>query len=106
MLASLLLVFVFPLSTDEAPDITPARTHPVDALQGPVGANDGPIVVPIEYRVRPLNFGAFVAAMEDLGRIRRRNGEPRWTLHPAVYDPRRWVGRFQDRKSVVEGKSV
>src|SRR3546814_8432462 len=74
MLASLLLVFVFPLSNDEAPDITPARTHPVDDLQGPVGANDGPIVVTIEYRVRPMNFGAFVAAMEDLGRIRRRNG--------------------------------
>src|SRR3546814_17478938 len=71
MLASLLLVFVFPLSNDEAPDITPARTHPVDDLQGPVGANDGPIVVTIEYRVRPMNFGAFVAAMEDLGRIRR-----------------------------------
>src|SRR3546814_5965067 len=52
MLASLLLVFVFPLSNDEAPDITPARTHPVDDLQGPVGANDGPIVVTIEYRVR------------------------------------------------------
>src|SRR3546814_14436897 len=59
MLASLLLVFVFPLSNDEAPDITPARTHPVDDLQGPVGANDGPIVVTIEYRVRPMNFGAF-----------------------------------------------
>src|SRR3546814_19603512 len=71
MLASLLLVFVFPLSNDEAPDITPARTHPVDDLQGPVGANDGPILVTIEYRVRPMNFGAFVAAMEGFGRLRQ-----------------------------------
>src|SRR3546814_20375292 len=86
MLARLLLVFVFPLSNDEAPDSTPARTHPVDDLQGPVGANDGPIVVTIEYRVRPMNFGAFVAAMEDLGRIRRRNGAHRWTLHQDVDD--------------------
>src|SRR3546814_9472246 len=91
---------------DEAPDITPARTQPVDDLQGPVGANDGPIVVTIEYRVRPMNFGAFVAAMEDLGRIRRRNGAHRWTLHQDVDDPGRWVERFhsltwidQDRKS-------
>src|SRR3546814_17612383 len=94
MLARLLLVFVFPLSNDEAPDSTPARTHPVDDLQGPVGANDGPIVVTIEYRVRPMNFGAFVAAMEDLGRIRRRNGAHRWTLHQDVDDPGRWVERF------------
>src|SRR3546814_14869472 len=55
-------------------------------FRSPVGANDGPIVVTIEYRVRPMNFGAFVAAMEDLGRIRRRNGAHRWTLHQDVDD--------------------
>src|SRR3546814_17861890 len=52
MLASLLLVFVFPLSNDEAPDITPARTHPVEDLKGPVGATDGRIAAKIESPVR------------------------------------------------------
>lgn len=94
MLASLMLAFVFPLTTDEAPDLTPARSQPIDDLQGPVGANDGPIVVTIEYRVRPANFRAFVVAMEDLGRIRRRNGAHRWTLHQDMDDPTRWVERF------------
>lgn len=94
MLASLLLAFIFPLTNDDAPDLTPARTRPVDELQGPVGANDGPIVITIEYRVRPVNFGAFVAAMEDLGRIRRRNGAHRWTLHQNMDDPTRWIERF------------
>src|SRR3546814_17476650 len=32
--------------------------------------------------------------MEDLGRIRRRNGAHRWTLHQDVDDPGRWVERF------------
>lgn len=94
MLASMLLVFAFPLSNDDSPDLTPARTHPLDNLHGPVGANDGPIVVTIDYHVLPENFSAFVAAMEELGRIRRRNGAHRWTLHQDVGEPTRWVERF------------
>jgi quinol monooxygenase YgiN len=94
MLASLLLVFLFPLSSDSAPDLTPARLHPLDNLHGPVAANDGPVVVTIDYQVRPHNFDAFVAAMEELGRIRRRNGAHRWTLHQDVDEPTRWVERF------------
>lgn len=94
MLATLLLAFVFPLSSEAAPDLTPTRSGPLDNLEGPVGANDGPIVVTIDYRVRPENFRAFVDAMEDLGRIRRRNGAHRWTLHQDVDDPTRWVERF------------
>ena len=94
MLASLLLAPLFPLSREEMPDLTPTRTHPIDGLEGPVGPNDGPIVVTIEYRVAPANHAAFVDAMDDLGRIRRRNGAHRWTLHQDVDDPTRWVERF------------
>src|SRR3546814_14904859 len=68
MLASLLLVFVFPLSNDEAPDITPARIHPVDELQGRVGASAGPIVLTIEYTVRPIQSGGFVGAVRTQDR--------------------------------------
>src|SRR3546814_19970105 len=32
--------------------------------------------------------------LEDLGRIRRRNGAHRWTLQQDVDDPGRWVERF------------
>lgn len=94
MLATLLLAFFFPLTADAAPDLTPARARPIDGLQGPVGANDGPIVVTIDYQVQPANFQAFAAAMVDLGRIRRRNGAHRWTLHQDVDNPIRWVERF------------
>ncbi len=94
MLTTLGLTFFFRLAANDAPDLTPARTRPFDDLQGPVGPNDGPIVVTIDYRVKPVNFRAFVAAMEDLGRIRRRNGAHRWTLHQDVDDPTRWVERF------------
>lgn len=94
MLSTILLALFFPLSKEDAPDLTPARTRPIDDLHGPVGPNDGPIVVTVEYRVKPENFSAFVDAMEDLGRIRRRNGAQRWTLSQDVNDPTRWVERF------------
>lgn len=94
MLSTLLLALFFPLTKEETPDLTPARPGPIDHLHGPVGPNDGPIVVTVEYQVKPENFAAFVDAMDDLGRIRRRNGAQRWTLSQDVNDPTRWVERF------------
>lgn len=94
MLTTLLLALVLPLTDEEQLDLTPTRTRPIDDLEGPVGPNDGPIVVTILYQVAPENFRAFVAAMDDLGRIRRRNGAHRWTLHQDVDEPTRWVERF------------
>jgi MFS family permease len=94
MLLTLLLAFFFPLRGGEALDLTPTRSRPIDDLHGPVGPKDGPIVVTVEYRVHPENFHDFVEAMEDLGRIRRRNGAHRWTLHQDVDDPTRWMERF------------
>jgi MFS family permease len=94
MLATLLLALVFPLTGEETLDLTPTRARPIDDLEGPVGPNDGPIGITIEYRVAPENFRAFVTAMDDLGRIRRRNGAHRWTLHQDVDEPTRWVERF------------
>jgi MFS family permease len=94
MVATLLLAFPFPLRTEEVPDLTPTRTGPIDDLHGPVAPHDGPIVVTVDYRVKPECFHAFLAAMEDVGRMRRRNGAHRWTLHQDVDDPTHWIERF------------
>lgn len=94
MLASLLLAPLFPLTGDEPMDLSPARSTRPDELEGPVKPGDGPIVVTVEYRVRPENFRAFVEAAEALGRIRRRDGAHRWTLHQDVDEPTLWLERF------------
>ena len=94
MILSLLLAIPFPLRAEEPPDLTPTRLRPIDELDGPVAPGDGPIVVTVEYRVKAENAVLFLAAMEDLGRIRRRNGAHRWTLHQDIDDPTRWVERF------------
>lgn len=94
MLATLILDRRFALSREQDPDLSPARTEPFDPLQGPIAPTDGPIAIMIDYRVRPEDFRAFAVAMEDLGRIRRRDGARRWSLQQDMDDPERWVERF------------
>ena len=52
--------------------------------------DDGPVLITVEYEVDPADADRFVAAMEELGRIRRRDGAYRWGLwadleRPGVY---------------------
>ncbi|WP_156679267.1 MFS transporter [Sphingomonas profundi] len=94
MLVTLILAPFLPISADADADLTPTREHPIDDLEGSVRPDDGPIVMMIEYRVRPERFRAFVEAMEAVGRIRRRDGALRWALQQDLTDPTRWVERF------------
>ena len=94
MLASLLLGFRFYMRIEEQPDLSPVRLRPIDDLSGPIGHSEGPIVVTIEYRVPEGNRAAFAAAMDEIGRIRRRDGAHRWSLLQDANDPGRWLERF------------
>lgn len=55
----------------------------------------GPIVVTIEYRVLPQNAAEFAALVNELGRIRRRDGARRWSVCQDIDEPERWVERFE-----------
>lgn len=94
MLASIGLALPFPIRAEDVPDLTPARMTPIDELQGPVDPNDGPIVITVAYRVRPENFAAFLETMNEVGRMRRRNGAFGWTILQSVDDPTQWIERF------------
>lgn len=94
MIATLLLDYRFRLPNIGNSDLSPARRRPIDDLAGPVAPTEGPIVVTVEYRVPEANRPAFVAAMEELGRIRRRDGARRWSLLQDVDDLERWLERF------------
>jgi quinol monooxygenase YgiN len=53
-----------------------------------------PVLVTIEYRVAPENHEAFRAAMQRLGRSRRRTGAERWSLYQDAADPDRFVENY------------
>ena len=90
MLGSLALHWRMPLTAGEAPDLKPAeRQEPLPTIQA--AAEEGPVMVQIEYEVGPANAPAFVAAMDEVGHLRRRNGAVRWRLFQDVANGARWT---------------
>jgi len=58
-------------------------------------AASGPIVVTIEYRVPPPNAVEFVAVINEVGRLRRRDGARSWSISQDIDEPDLWVERFE-----------
>jgi MFS family permease len=55
----------------------------------------GPIVVTIEYRVPIGHATDFVAVINEVGRIRRRDGARGWSISQDIDDLEHWVERFE-----------
>jgi MFS family permease len=69
------------------------------ARPGPVVVNEpeaeqGPVLVTVEYRVDPARAAEFTLAMLDLGRFRRRDGAVDWGLFEDVAEPGRYLETF------------
>jgi len=54
----------------------------------------GPVVIEIEYVIDEVDIPAFLAAMAERRRIRRRDGARHWTLARDLGDPRLWIERY------------
>jgi len=54
------------------------------------------VLVTIEYRIRSDKRTEFVAAMQDVRRMRRRNGAYFWQLVHDSEDPTRFIECFMD----------
>jgi MFS family permease len=79
----------------EAPDLSPSMHWPaplvaVDDLE----AEQGPVMVEVEYRIDPARRKEFSAALEEMGRIRRRDGAIFWRHFVDTGDPARHVEAF------------
>ncbi|MBJ6122265.1 MFS transporter [Sphingomonas mollis] len=60
----------------------------------PVESRSGPIVVTIEYRIATGDIVGFLSAMNERGRIRRRDGARHWTLLRDLGEPDLWIERY------------
>ncbi|MFJ5368572.1 MFS transporter [Bosea sp. CER48] len=54
----------------------------------------GPVIVTIEYIVKPEDVVAFLNVMAERRRIRRRDGARHWTLLRDLTDPTLWIERY------------
>jgi MFS family permease len=91
-LASVAARLRFPLLSN-APDFSVAAwPKPQLVCDPPVEA--GPVLVTVTYRVAPNNVTAFITALRDLSRIRRREGAYDWLLYRDPSEPDRYVEAY------------
>lgn len=67
---------------------------PEPQTHGEIEPDRGPVLITVEYRIAPENSRAFTAAMQELRRIRRRDGAISWGLFHDAADPQRFVESF------------
>ena len=89
------LTWRFKLGQHEVLDFRPSMDWPLPVLAEPPEP-DVPVMVTIRYRIQPDKRTAFVAAMQGVREMRRRNGAYFWQLFHDSEDPTRFVEVFMD----------
>ena len=81
-------------------DFTPSMEWAAPVIVGAPEPDSGPVMVTIEYRVQATKRAEFVAAMQAVREMRRRNGAYYWELFHDSADPIRFVECFMDESWV------
>jgi MFS family permease len=90
------LTWRYKLGHHEVHDFTPSSAWPAPLLAEIPAPDSGPVMVTIEYHVQPTKRAEFVAAMQALREMRRRNGAYFWELFHDSADPSNFVECFMD----------
>jgi MFS family permease len=77
-----------------APDFSPSLHWPKPALVCEPAAEDGPVLVTLEYRVPSENVKRFIEAANRVQRLRRRSGAYQWELFRDPSAPDRFVETY------------
>ncbi len=95
MVIAVVITWKFKLGQHEVPDFTPTMDWPLPVLAEPPPP-DVPVIVTISYRIQSDKRSAFVDAMQEVRRMRRRNGAYFWQLFHDSEDPTQFVEVFMD----------
>lgn len=90
-----LLGLWLPLADAGRRDLDPLGRWSAPATAVPVEARTGPVVIAVEWRVAEAELPAFLDAMAERRRIRRRDGAHDWHLLRDLADPELWVERYR-----------
>src|SRR6202163_2425693 len=96
MVLAIALTFGFKLGQHQVLDFRPTLDWPEPVLAETPEPDSGPVMVTIEYRVQPAKRAQFVAAMQAVREMRRRNGAYFWELFHDSADTARFVECFMD----------
>jgi MFS family permease len=81
-------------------DFTPSTRVAVPEPAFPVGAEEGPVMVTLEYQIEPARAAEFAAVMDRTRRARLRQGALSWGLFRDTAVPGRYVEYFVDENWV------
>ena len=94
LLAGAVVARRWPLAPGEDVDLTPAAGWSEPELTIEPAPHDGPVLVTLEYHVPEQRAAEFVDAMQQLGRVRRRDGAFAWDLYEDLEEPGRYLETF------------
>src|SRR5919109_1495272 len=94
LVAGVALARRWPLAGSERSDLTPAGIWSDPNVGIEPRPDDGPVLITVEYEIDPEDAERFLRAMEELGRIRRRDGAYRWDLYADVERPASYLETF------------
>jgi quinol monooxygenase YgiN len=85
--ATVVLSWRFPLNRATMLDLAPSAHWPAPLVDGGIEHDSGPVLVTIEYRVDPTRTAEFFKAMQEMQRIRRRDGAIHWGVYEDTAQP-------------------
>jgi MFS family permease len=94
-LASLVAARWLPVAAEQHGSLDPRARGQLNPPSAEIHPSSGPIVVAIEYRVPAEHAVEFVAVINEVGRIRRRDGARAWSISQDIDALDRWVERFE-----------
>ncbi|MCG3122323.1 MAG: hypothetical protein GIKADHBN_00704 [Phycisphaerales bacterium] len=94
LVAGLATVPWFGLATFSAEELRTGPHWEDPIVSREIRAEDGPVVVTIEYRIAEENVESFLAAMNPVAQTRYRDGAISWTLSRCTENPERWLEVF------------
>jgi predicted MFS family arabinose efflux permease len=94
LIAGLGLTLRHRLASDSGADLTPSMHWPEPVSVFEPHPDHGPVMITVDYRVKPENLAGFSRAVHALGKIRRRDGAVEWGVFTDVGDPEKHVETF------------
>jgi MFS family permease len=92
--AAIIVTWPWKLQAAATTDLTPSMHWPTPEVAQEVNRDRGPVLVTVEYRVRPEDREAFLDSIEPLRRERLRDGAFRWAVFDDAAEPGRMVETF------------
>jgi MFS family permease/quinol monooxygenase YgiN len=94
LIAGLIVAMRFRLREVKERDLTPAMHWPEPAGMTGLDPEQGPVLIQVEYHVDEEHSREFLDLLQELERIRRRDGALRWAVFMDPAHPRKYVETF------------